>query len=497
MAPTQTECNLPSYGFGHLSHRQIIANFSGGELTSDGGLLLIREIDQLYRISERLSECFTDHRDSSRVQHELKTLIGQRLYGLVQGYEDLNDHDDLRHDRLFGAVLGQLASQGPRCAPLAGKSTLNRLEQAMHVSSDLSDSRYVKLSLDPAAIEALLVELFIEQLGTDPKQLTLDMDVTDDPTHGTQEGSAFNGYYRHECYTPLLIFCGRHLLASKLRPANVDPAAGALEELQRIIAQLRRHWPEVKILVRGDSAYSRDDIMLWCEGEAQVDFVLAHSSNERLRKLTWHLEQRAKAAYEAQRQTVAALLEPLLDQSPSELEAELNRWVQPQVWYQSLSYSTVDSWSRERRVICKLTYDGKGPRRHFVVTSLSAQQAHPARLHRDFYCPRGEMENRIKEHQLDLFSDRTSTHDFESNQLRLWFSSFAYVLMQALRLKALANTELADATLGTIRRKLLKLGAQIRISVRRILVAFASASPIRPIFDKAFRQVRRLLPRPG
>lgn len=492
----ETECNLPSYEFGQLSKRKIIADFSGGDLTSDGGLLLIREVDQLYQISQRLASCFTDHRNSSRVQHELKTLIGQRLYGLVQGYEDINDHDDLRHDRLFGVVLEKLESQHPRCAPLAGKSTLNRLEQAMHVPVDLSDSRYVKMSLDRAAVEALLVELFIEQMEKEPRQIILDMDVTDDPTHGTQEGSAFNGYYDHECYTPLLIFCGRHLLSAKLREANVDPAAGALEELQRIVAQIRVSWPSVKILVRGDSAYSRDDIMLWCETEPQVDFVLAHSSNSRLRQLTWHLEQRAKAAYEAQRQEVSASLEPLLGQSASELEAELNRLVPPQVWYQSLNYRTLDSWSCERRVICKLTYDGNGPRRHFVVTSLSARQAHPAHLHRDYYCPRGEMENRIKEHQLDLFSDRTSTHEFESNQLRLWFSSCAYILMQALRLQALAHTELADAQFGTIRTKLLKLGAQVRISMRRILVAFGSAAPIKTLFEIAYRQLQ-LLPRPG
>jgi hypothetical protein len=496
MTPTPTECTLPSYEFGRLSKRKIVADFSGGDLTSDGGLLLIGAVDQGYQISERLAACFTDHRDSRRVQHELTTLIGQRLYGLVQGYEDLNDHDDLRYDRLFGAVLGQLENPHPRCAPLAGKSTLNRLEQAMHVSSDLSDSRYVKMSLDPTAVETLLVELFIEQLGKEPKQITLDMDVTDDPTHGTQEGSAFNGYYRHECYTPLLIFCGRHLLSAKLRAANVDPAAGALDELKRITAQIRVHWPQVKILVRGDSAYSREDIMLWCEGQSQVDFVLAHSSNERLRALTGGLEQRAKAAYEAQRQVVATSLETLLGQPSTELEAELNHLVPPQVWYQSLSYQTVDSWSCERRLVCKLTYDGNGPRRHFVVTSLSAEQAYPARLHRDYYCPRGEMENRIKEHQLDLFSDRTSTHEFESNQLRLWFSSFAYVLMQALRLKALAHTELADAQFGTLRRRLLKLGAQVRISVRRIQVAFSSASPIQAIFAAAYQQLQRL-PRPG
>lgn len=363
----------------------------------------------------------------------------------------------------------------------------------MHVSSDLSDARYVKMSLDPAAVETLLVELFIEQMEREPTRIILDMDVTDDPTHGHQDGTAFNGYYQHECYTPLLIFCGRHLLSAKLRPANVDPAAGALEELQRIIAHLRGSWPQVTIIVRGDSAYSRDDIMSWCESQSQVDFVTAHSSNARLRHLSWSLEQRAKAAYEAQCQAVARSLEPLLGQTSAELSAELNRLVPSQVWYQSLSYRTAESWSQERRVVCKLTYDGNGPRRHFVVTSLSAEQAHPAHLHRDYYCPRGEMENRIKEHQLDLFSDRTSTHDFESNQLRLWFSSLAYILMQALRLKALAHTELADAQFGTIRRKLLKLGAQVRISVRRILVAFSSASPIQAIFHAAYQQLQRLL----
>jgi hypothetical protein len=438
------------------------------------------------------SKCFTDYREANRVQHELPALIAQRLYGLVQRYEDVNDHDELRHARLFGVVLGQLESEHARCAPLAGKSTLNRLEQAMHTERDLSDSRYLKLSLNPAAVERLLVELFIEQMERAPKRLILDMDVTDDPTHGTQEGTAFNGYYQHECYTPLLIFCGRHLLSAKLRPANVDPAAEALGELQRLIVQIRDHWPAVQIIVRGDSAYSRDEIMSWCEGQNRVEFVTAHRSNARLRDLTWHLEQRAKAAYEAQRQIVATSLEPLLGQSHTELASELNRLVPPQVWYQSLSYRTLDSWSRERRVVCKLTYDGNGPRRHFIVASFSAEQVYPAQLHRDFYCPRGEMENRIKEHQLDLFSDRTSTHEFESNQLRLWFSSFAYVLMQALRFKALAHTELADAQCGTIRCKLLKLGAQVRLSVRRIRVAFSSATPIQALFQTAYQPLQQL-----
>ena len=263
----------------------MVADFSGGSITSDGGLILVAQIDQHYRISERVAECFADQRDRSRVQHELSDLIAQRLYGLVQGYEDLNDHDQLRHDPMFGIAVGKLEREHPRCAPLAGKSTLNRLEQAMHVECDLSQQRYVKFGVQPSEMEALLVKVFIEQQAKEPKQIILDLDVSDDPVHGTQEQAFFNGYYDHQCYAPLFIFCGRHLLAAKLRPSNVDPAAGALEELQRIIVQIRCHWADVVIVVRGDSAYGRDDIMSWCESQAQVEYVLAYPSNERLRTL--------------------------------------------------------------------------------------------------------------------------------------------------------------------------------------------------------------------
>lgn len=429
------------------------------------------------------------------MQHPVRDLIAQRLYGLVQGYEDLNDHEQLRHDRMFGIVVGKLESEHPRCAPLAGKSTLNRLEQAMHVEGDLSEQRYVKFTVNPQAVEQLLVQVFIEQQPQQPQQIILDMDVSDDPVHGTQEQSFFNGYYDHECYAPLFIFCGRHLLAAKLRPSNVDPAVGALEELQRIIAQIRHHWVDVVILVRGDSAYGRDDIMSWCEYQPKVEYVLAYPSNERLQKFTWGLEQRAKAAYEQQRQQVVQTLTPLL--APLEdLRAELETLVPAQVWYQSFTYRTLDSWSGERRVVCKLTYDASGARRHFVVTSFSTSEVSAGKLHADYYCPRGEMENRIKEHQLDLFSDRTSTHEFESNQLRLWFSSFAYILMQALRQHALAQTELADAQIGTIRLKLLKLGAQIRISVRRVVIAFSSAWAGQSLFHRVYQQLQQL-PHPG
>ncbi len=486
MTPTKTECNVQTYPFGQLERRQVVADFSGGQITSDGGLILVAQIDQHYRISERLGECFEDQRDPTRVQHALSDLIAQRLYGLVQGYEDLNDHEQLRHDPMFGIAVGKLESEHPRCAPLAGKSTLNRLEQAMHVAGDLSEQRYVKFRVKPEEIKYLLVELFMEQMADEPKQIILDMDVSDDPVHGTQEQGFFNGYYNHECYAPLFIFCGRHLLAAKLRASNVDPAAGAVEELQRIITQIRTQWAEVVIIVRGDSAYGRDDIMRWCEAQANVEYVL--------QTFTWGLEQRAKAAYEQQSQQIASALEPFF--APTDLQVELDRLVPPQVWYQSLTYRTTDSWSCSRRMVCKITYDAKGTRRHFVVTSFATERVSAGKLHADYYCPRGEMENRIKEHQLDLFSDRTSTHDFESNQLRLWFSSFAYVLMQALRQHALVQTELADAQLGTIRLKLLKLGAQIRISVRRVVIALSSSWPGQSLFHLVYQQLQQL-PHPG
>jgi hypothetical protein len=495
MTPTKTACNAQTYQFGQLDRRQVVADFSGGQITSDGGLILVAEIDRRLQISERVAACFTDQRESARVQHELIDFVAQRLYGWVQGYEDLNDHEQLRHDPMFGIVVGKLESEHPRCAPLAGKSTLNRLEQAMHVATDLSEQRYVKFCVNPNQMESLLVELCLEHQGKEPKQIILDLDVSDDPVHGSQEQAFFNGYYDHVCYAPLFIFCGRHLLAAKLRPSNVDPADGALEELKRIIAQIRQQWQEVVIVVRGDSAYGRDDIMSWCESQEKVEYVLAYASNERIQKMTWGLEQRAKAAYEQQRQEMASTLEGWVA-TPAELKAELDALVPPQVWYQSLTYRTLDSWKTQRRVVCKLTYDGTGAHRHFVVTSFSTEHLSPGKLHTDYYCPRGEMENRIKEHQLDLFSDRTSTHEFESNQLRLWLSSFAYVLMQALRQQVLAGTEFADAQLGTIRLKLLKVGAQIRLSVRRVVIAFSSAWAAQSLFHRVYQRLQRL-PQPG
>jgi Transposase DDE domain group 1 len=495
MTPLKKEFTSKSYAFGSLDRRAVVADFSGGQITTDGGVILIGQMDQHYRLSERIAACFSDGREASRVQHELKDIVAQRLYGLVQGYEDLNDHDTLRHDPMFGVAVGKLESEHARCAPLAGKSTLNRLEQAAHVTRDLSAERYVKFSVDPQAMANLLVSVSLEQVTSAPKSMILDMDVTNDEIYGNQAEGFFNGYYDQVCYAPLLIFWGHRLLSAKLRPSNVDPAAGALDELKRLVPLIRQRWPQVRIIVRGDSAYSREDIMAWCEAQPQVDYVVAHASNSRLNKLTHSLEARAKAAYDQQRQEIANALAPWVGEAKT-LQAELDTLVPPQVWYQTLYYQTQESWSCQRRVVCKLTYDAKGPRRHFVVTSFDSAQVPTGKLHADYYCPRGDMENRIKEHQLDLFSDRTSTHDFESNQLRVWFSSFAYVLMQALRHHALRHTDWAQAQCGTIRLKLLKVAAQIHVTVRRVRIAFCSTWAGQSIFDQVYQHLQKL-PRTG
>lgn len=478
--------------FGSLERRPIVAEFNGGEITSDAGLLLIRQIDQHYGFSHQIAACFTDHRDPSRVEHTLEAMVAQRLYGLVQGYEDLNDHEELRADVMLGLAVGKLERRRGEGAPLAGKSTLNRFEQSYRRDDSAAvNPRYVKTTVDPASLEAVLLSLFFAQQTTTPKRLILDMDVTDDTTYGEQEGAAFNGYYQSTCYTPLYIFCGRQLLVARLRPANVDPAAGALEELQRIIPAIQAQWPAVKILVRGDSAYSRDDIMTWCEATPNVDYVFAQGSNAVLGRLSHRWAERATADYQQRRQQASAALTPHL--SPDTPSADdLDALVPEVTLYGCFAYQTQESWSRSRRVVCKVTAGPKGCRHHFVVTSVSAQQASSQRLHADYYCPRGEMENRLKEQQLDLFSDRTSNHYFDDNQLRLWFSAFAYGLLNALRQQVLLHTELANARVGTIRTQLLKVGALIRISVRRIHIAMHSSFPRRLLFQQVFQRLMAL-----
>jgi hypothetical protein len=478
--------------FGKLERRAIIAEFNGGEISSDAGLMLIRKIDQHYGFSQQIAACFTDHRDPSRVEHSIEAMVAQRLYGLVQGYEDLNDHETLRVDVLLGLAVGKLERQRGEGAPLAGKSTLNRLEQSYRRDDSAAvNPRYVKTRVDPVQLEAVLLNLFFAQHPTPPKRLILDMDVTDDTTYGEQEGADFNGYYQSTCYTPLYIFCGRQLLVSRLRPANVDPAAGALEELQRIIPAIQAQWPGVRILVRGDSAYSRDDIMTWCEATANVDYVVAQGSNAVLGRLSTRWAERATADYQQRRQQASETLAAHLSPDGPSLK-DLDALVPEATHYGCFTYQTQDSWSCSRRVICKVTAGAKGLRHHFVVTSLSAQYASSQRLHADYYCPRGEMENRLKEQQLDLFSDRTSNHYFDDNQLRLWFSAFAYGLLNALRQQALQHTALANARVGTIRSQLLKVGALIRISVRRIHVVMHTAFPHRFLFQQVYQRLMTL-----
>jgi Transposase DDE domain group 1 len=440
-----TECSATLFEFAPVEGRGVVAAFDGGAITSDAGALLLGQVDRAIRLSERFAACFSDARMPELVEHQLDTMVMQRVFGIALGYEDLNDHDGLRCDPVMAVLAGKLEARRADCAPLAGKSTLNRLEL-----SRPEPTRYHKISHDPAAIEPLFVDLFLEAHRRPPEQIILDLDATDDPLHGHQEGRFFHGYYDCHCYLPLYVFCGRHLLAAKLRRSNIDGAAGAVEEIARIIAQIRRRWPRVRILLRGDSGFAREALMAWCEAN-RVDYLFGLARNERL-----------QAVITAE--MVAATLESIQTGKPARR-------------FKDFTYATLDSWSRERRVVGKAEVTGGEANPRFVVTSLKPAEAGAQHLYEKIYCARGEMENRIKECQLDLFADRTSAATMRANQLRLWFASMAYVLLCALRRIGLAHTQFADATCGTIRLKLLKLGALVRISVRRVKIAMASACP--------------------
>ena len=400
----------------------------------------------------------------------------------------------MRYDPALAIALSKLNFIDANEAVLAGKSTLNRLEYCPATIIDQANSRYHRIEHQPQELEQAFVDIFLDSYPKPPRQIILDMDVTDDQVHGNQEGAFYNKYYHGVCYAPLYIFCGHHLLVAKLRSSNVDPAAGALEELQRIIGLIRAQWSQTKILVRGDSAYAREDIMQWCEDQPKVDYVLAMSTNSQLQRRAHDVITKAKDDYAKRLEPVSALMEQMF--SPEEEVSEAEQLVPPAVWYRSVCYKTHNSWSRDRRVVTKVTYGSKGVKIRHVVTSLPASKIPPSKLYTEQYCPRGDMENRIKEQQLELFADRTSTQTFESNQLRLWLSSMAYVLMQAFRQHCLAKTSLAKATVGTIRLSLLKLGARITVSARRILMAIASACPYQDILATAYRRIK-LLPGPG
>jgi len=449
----QTECSRDFSGFAPIEGREVVAAFDGGAITSDAGALLLAATDRVIGMMQRLATCFHDERDPRYIEHDVVTLVGQRVFAMALGYEDLNDHDKLRHDPMMAVLAGKLEAHREDCAPIAGKSTLNRLERGV-----LEPDRYHKISHNPIALKRLLVDLFLEAHEDEapPNEIVIDLDATDDPVHGEQEGRFFHGFYDCYCYLPLYIFCGRHLLAAKLRPASIDAAAGSVEEISRIVAQIRHRWPKVRILLRADSGFARDELMTWCE-DSGVHFVFGLAKNERL---------------------IAEIKDEL-----AAAEKTSRRTGKPARRFKNFRWITRKSWSRERRVVAKAecTQGEANPR--FIVTSLTRVDCKSRDLYEKVYCARGDMENRIKECQLDLYADRTSTATMRANQLRLWFHSMAYVLLCALRRIGLDGTNFSNATCGTIRLQLLKVGARVLISVRRVKISMASACPAASIWD--------------
>jgi hypothetical protein len=455
----QTECNPKLFDFARVEGRAVVASFDGGKITSDAGALLLGATDKALGLISRLAGCFQDSRDPIYTVHSVQTLLMQRIVGIALGYEDLNDHDELRHDPVMAVLAGKLEVTHAKCAPVAGKSTLNRLEHGT-----TKPTRYSRIAVNPIGVENLFVDLFLDAHDKPPSQIVLDLDATDDPLHGHQEGRFFHGYYDSYCYLPLYIFCGRHLLAAKLRTADRDGADGSRDELIRVVGHIRGRWPRVRILLRADSGFCRAYLMAWCEAN-RVDYVFGLARNSRL----------------------VAEIEAELTQACQEAE----RTGKPARRFKDFRWSTRDSWSRERRVIGKAEWTNGEANPRFVVTSLRAKEVDGRYLYEAIYCARGEMENRIKECQLDLFADRTATATLAANQLRLWLASFAYVLVSGLRRIGLAHTQFANATCGTIRLKVLKIGALVKVSIRRVTVAMASACPYQHEFALAHAFLQR------
>jgi hypothetical protein len=460
-----------------LGKRGVVGRFDGGAISSEAGGLLLREVEKRAGVIEQFAACFTDHRDAELIEHTVEELVAQRIYGLCLGYEDLNDHDDLRRDPLLGLLVGKSDLEGhgrvrkrDEGKALAGKSTLNRLELTPPEAGP--GARHKKIVVRPEAVEDLRVDLFVQAHEGAPAEIILDLDATDDPIHGNQEGRFFHGCYNEYCHLPLYVsgavhrpsFCGEFLRCAKLRPSDIDASAGALEEIERIIARIRRHWPKVKILLRADSGFCREPTMAWCETHG-VDYLLGRAKNARL------IERIAAPLAEAHR-----------EYPPSQKAARV---------FADFRYQTRESWSRERRGVAKAEPLDKGANPRFVVTTL---QGDPKTLYEKVCCARGEMENRIKEQPLYLFAGRTSAATLRANQIRLWFSSMAYVLMQALRRLALQGTEMAQAQCQTIRLKLLKIGAQVKITVRKVWVSLAGGCPYQYVFLQAHENLRRLSP---
>jgi hypothetical protein len=463
-----TECNRQSLEFEGCERRQVVAEFDAGRVTSDAGVLLLREVALRSGLLERFAACFTDYRNQDLIEHSVLELVGQRVLALACGYEDLNDHDTLRDDPVMalaagkGDLFGQQRKQRrDRGHALAGKSTLNRLERTP--SEATAKSRYHKIVYHGSAIDDLLIEVFLRAHSEPPREIVLDCDATDDPLHGKQEGRFFHGYYRSYCYLPLYIFCDDFLLCARLRPANIDGSDGTVQELERIVSRIRAQWPEVTVIIRGDSGFAREELMSWCEQQG-VQFVLGLAKNARLK---------------------AAIADQL-----AEVEAVCEQTGKPARQYVELEYRTLQTWSRSRRVVAKAEHLVGKSNPRFVVTSLPPGTADGKTLYEECYCARGDMENRIKEQQLALFADRTSTATLHANQLRLYFSSIAYVLVNELRRVGLPGTALERAQCDTIRTRLLKIGGLLRRTVRRIRVALSSAFPLQELFQQVLRRIR-------
>jgi DDE family transposase len=464
-SPMTTDCNPRQLEFQGVGRRTAVAAFDGGTLTSDGGLLLLSEVERRRGILRQFASCFQDQRNPAYVEHSVEELVRQRVFGLALAYEDLNDHEELRADPLLATVVGKADPTGndrrqeqDRGKPLAGKSTLNRLEWGA-----VKQDRYRKISVDCKAVDRFLVEMFLSAHESVPSQIILDLDATDDPLHGEQEGRFFHGYYGGYCYLPLYIFCGTHLLCALLRSSDRDASAGAVTEVERIVGQIRSRWPEVQIILRADSGFAREELMAWCEQHG-VDYLFGLARNARLQRALGGELAQAREQFEQSSQTTRI--------------------------FRDFLYRTRKSWSCQRRVIGKAEHLAKGANPRFIVTSLSPESWPAAALYEQLYCARGEMENRIKEQQLCLFADRTSSHNLASNQLRLWFSSVAYMLLNELRRLGLQGTELARARCDTIRTKLLKIGAQIRVTVRRVWVHLASSYPYATVWAQIVSNLR-------
>jgi hypothetical protein len=468
----KTDCTTERLVFQPLGRREVVGAFDGGTITSDAGGLLLREVEQRTGIIAQFADCFIDHRDPDAIEHTVGQLVAQRVYGLALGYEDLNDHDRLRLDPLLATLVGKEDPTGQdrlrerdSGKPLAGKSTLNRLELTP-VRADES-SRYKKIVANTKRMEGLFVEFFLQNHAQPPARIVLDFDATDDPVHGNQLGRFFHGYYQEYCFLPLYLFCGDELLGAWLRPADIDGSAGAVKKLAAIVQRIREAWPDVEIVVRGDSGFCREPLMRWCE-ENRVGYVLGLAKNSRLEaELGAELAQ-AKQQYEATGHAARV--------------------------FKDFCYQTLDSWSRARRVVGKAEHLAKGANPRFVVTSLAVERFDAKTLYEVEYCGRGEMENRIKEQQRFLFADRTSASTMRANQVRLWFSSVAYVLLQALRREGLQRTPMAEAQCDTIRLKLLKIGARICVTVRKIWVALAEGCPYEGVFRQVYQNLLAMRP---